>query len=335
MLFIDDTCTDPYHNLAEEEYLLKNFTEPVFRLWRNSDAIIVGRYQNTLAEIDYGYVKKNGIKVVRRMTGGGAVFHDLGNLNFTFIQQRKPEEDTAEMFRRFTAPILKALNSIGVKAYLEGRNDLLIDGKKFSGNSVCIWKDRILQHGTLLFDTSISNLSAALRSRPEKFVGKAVQSNRSRVTNIREHLSEPHDIEWFKCFLGDYVSQLYESGDRFVRYNFTEAQNEEIDALKRTKYGTDEWNFGHSPKFSRKSIRKFSGGILEFYFTVDKGVIKDLQVKGDYFFTRPTEEFEERFANVVFTKEAVAAGLSRLRTEDYFTGITKDDLLYMFFGQDL
>lgn len=331
MLFIDDICTDPYLNLAEEEYLLKNFTEPVFRLWRNSDAIIVGRYQNTLAEIDYDYVKQNEIKVVRRMTGGGAVFHDLGNLNFTFIQRRIPGEDTGAMFRRFTSPIIEALNSIGVKAYLEGRNDLLIDGKKFSGNAVCLWKERILQHGTLLFDTSISNLSSALRSRPEKFIGKAVQSNRSRVTNIKEHLAEPHDIEWFKDFLAKYISSNHGSDEDFEKYSFTDAQRKEIEDLKRLKYGTDEWNFGSSPKFSRQSIKKFPTGLLEFYFTVDKGVISDLQVKGDYFFTRPTEEFEQTLSGTHFSKESISEKLSSLNTDEFFTGISKEDLVSLFF----
>ena len=152
MLYISHPCTDPYWNLAAEEYLLKEFQQPIFRLWRNQNAIIVGRYQNTLAEVDINYVKENSIKVVRRLTGGGAVFHDLGNLNFTFIEARIPGEDASAMFRRFTQPIIEALNNIGIKAYLEGRNDLLIEGRKFSGNAVCIHNNRILQHGTLLFN---------------------------------------------------------------------------------------------------------------------------------------------------------------------------------------
>ena len=140
MLYINDTCTDPYWNLAAEEYLLKELKEPVFRLWRNESSIIIGQYQNAVAEIDTTYVKENGIKVVRRLTGGGAVFHDLGNLNYTFIEEKTAGEDASAMFKRFTAPIIEALNAIGVKAYLHGRNDLLIDEKKFSGNGLKAWK---------------------------------------------------------------------------------------------------------------------------------------------------------------------------------------------------
>ena len=189
MIYISDTSTNPYFNLAEEEFLLKNFTEDVFRLWINAPSIIVGRYQNSIAEINTEYTTQHHIPVVRRLTGGGAVFHDLGNLNFTFIQNMNTVADTATMFRRFTLPILQALHSIGVDAQLQGRNDLTINGLKFSGNAICIHQNRVLMHGTLMFDVSKTNLSKALKSRPEKFIGKAVKSNVKRVTNIKEHLT--------------------------------------------------------------------------------------------------------------------------------------------------
>jgi lipoate-protein ligase A len=331
MLFISDISVDPYRNLAEEEYLLKYKTEPIFRLWRNDNAIIVGRYQNTLAEIDVDYVKEHNIKVVRRLTGGGAVFHDLGNINFTFIQERTPGEDTSAMFRRYTAPILEALNSLGVKAYLEGRNDLLIEGRKFSGNAVCIWKDRVLQHGTLLFDSSMSNLASALKSRPEKFIGKAVQSNRSRVTNIKEHIKEKKDVLWFKDFLGDYVCKHWNGNDKAVKYELSKSENEAVGTLKNIKYSTDCWNFGSSPQYSLSNIRKFSGGILEFYFTVKDGIITDLNISGDYFFTSQTEDFIKKMIGTVHTKEAITKKVSALNSDAYFANINSDDIVNMFF----
>jgi lipoate---protein ligase len=350
MLFISDTTTDPYRNLAEEEYLLKYKSEPIFRLWRNDNAIIVGHYQNAMAEIDVDYVKEHDIKVVRRLTGGGAVFHDLGNINFTFIQERNPKEDTGAMFRRYTSPILDALNSLGIKAYLEGRNDLLIDGKKFSGNAVCIWKNRVLQHGTLLFDSSMNNLASALKSRPEKFIGKAVQSNRSRVTNIKEHLfnhdrlsssaaisvqspeiPQNPDVLWFKDFLGDYVCRHWNGNDKAVKYELSKAENEAVEMLKSVKYSRDCWNFGTSPEYSLSNIRKFSGGILEFYFTVNKGIITDLNIRGDYFFTAQTEDFIQQMIGTVHTKEAVTKKVSALNTDAYFANINSDDIVNMFF----
>ncbi|MBR4882870.1 MAG: lipoate--protein ligase family protein, partial [Bacteroidales bacterium] len=186
MLYINDPCTDPYWNLAAEEYLLKNFTQPVFRLWRNEGSIIIGHYQNAFAEIDVNFVKENGIKVVRRLTGGGAVFHDLGNLNFTFIEERNPNEDTSVMFRRFTAPIIEALQNIGVDAYLEGRNDLLIDGKKFSGNAFYQSQTHAYHHGTLMVDVDKERLGRYLSPPKAKLEAKGVTSVRSRVVNLKE-----------------------------------------------------------------------------------------------------------------------------------------------------
>ena len=325
MLYIIDNHTDPYWNLAAEEYLLKHISEPVFRLWRNSNSIIIGQYQNALAEVDIDYVKANNIKVVRRMTGGGAVFHDLGNLNFTFIEPHTKSEESNAMFRRFTAPIVEALNSLGVKAYLEGRNDLLIDGRKFSGNAMCISNGRVLQHGTLLFSASMNSLGAALKSRPEKFIGKAVQSNVSRVTNISEHLSGQMNIDEFQKFLGEYIC------GNSTPYTYTEADLEAIEKLKNEKYGLDSWNFGHSPAYTTHNVKKFPGGLVEVNFTVKKGVIAQLEIFGDYFFTKPTEEFVPQLIGTPHTREALLEKLTRINTPDYFSNITAEQMVEMFF----
>lgn len=347
MLYINDSCTDPYWNLAAEEYLLKEFSQPIFRLWRNDSSIIIGQYQNALAEIDYNYIKEHNIKVVRRLTGGGAVFHDLGNLNFTFVEARRPEEDAPAMFRRFTAPILDALNNIGVKAYLEGRNDLLIDGRKFSGNAVCIHKERILQHGTLLFSASMNTLGAALKARPEKFIGKAVQSNRSRVTNISEHLANAtasaqgiQDIETFKDYLAEYISSRYDS---ITPYNYTPEDLAAIESLREGKYATQEWNFGKSPSYTFSKVSKLQGGIVEIYMDVAKGAISSISIMGDYFFSFPTEEFTGMLTGTPHTQEAItgkileidhnikAAG-NPLGISAYFSNITPEEIAGMFFN---
>ncbi|MBR4094077.1 MAG: lipoate--protein ligase [Bacteroidales bacterium] len=337
MLYITDNNTDPYWNLAAEEYLLKNFTQPIFRLWRNSSSIIIGQYQNAVAEIDMDYVKSNDIKVVRRLTGGGAVFHDLGNLNFTFIEPHTKSEEANAMFRRFTAPILEALNKLGVKAYLEGRNDLLIDGRKFSGNAMCISNKRVLQHGCMLFSASMNNLGAALKSRPEKFIGKAVQSNVSRVTNISQHLSSPMEIDQFQKYLGEYICSKYSSAEKgaqlqkIVPYTYTEEDLKAIGTLKNKKYSLDSWNFGHSPAYSSHNIKKFPGGLLEFHFTVKKGSIDGLEIFGDYFFTKPTEEFTAAIIGTEHTEDALLAKLSEVNVSEYFSGVSKEELCEMFF----
>lgn len=376
MLYISDSCTDPQRNLATEEYLLKKFKEPIFRLWRNAPSIIVGRYQNTLAEIDYNYVKENNITVVRRLTGGGAVFHDLGNLNYTFVENRAEDskrEETNAMFRRFTRPIIEALQAINVNASLEGRNDLLIDGRKFSGNAICIHKNRILQHGTLMFDVSTNNLSAALKSRPEKFQDKAVKSNRSRVTNIKEHLTlagirknlmaynllkeraiELHhsdarptlkdaDVIWFMNYLGTYITTqnkqttthtnqtIPHTNQTITPYNYTKKDNEEIDSLFQKRYSTDKWNYGHSPRYTYGTIKKLKGGIMEFYVTVDKGIITKLDIRGDYFFTSPTEEFIKQMVGTPHTKEEIAKKIGALNLNAYFADTQPEDIVNLFF----
>ena len=337
MLYIIDNHIDPYWNLAAEEYLLKHISEPVFRLWRNSDSIIIGQYQNALAEVDINYVKANNIKVVRRMTGGGAVFHDLGNLNFTFIEPHTKSEESNAMFRRFTAPIVEALNSLGVKAYLEGRNDLLIDGRKFSGNAMCISNSRVLQHGTLLFSASMNNLGAALKSRPEKFIGKAVQSNVSRVTNISEHLTTPMSIDEFQQYLGEYICKNCnlsgQNGEitKITPYTYTEADLEAIEKLKNEKYGLDSWNFGHSPAYTTHNVKKFPGGLVEVNFTVKKGEIAQLEIFGDYFFTKPTEDFVSQIIGTPHTREAMLEKLVAKGTPNYFSNITAEQMIEMFF----
>ena len=336
MLYISHPCTDPYWNLAAEEYLLKEFQQPIFRLWRNQNAIIVGRYQNTLAEVDINYVKENSIKVVRRLTGGGAVFHDLGNLNFTFIEARIPGEDASAMFRRFTQPIIEVLNNIGIKAYLEGRNDLLIDGRKFSGNAVCIHNNRILQHGTLLFNASMGNLAAALKSRPEKFIGKAVQSNRSRVTNISEHLPDEFpadvtpitDIASFWSYLEQNICSRH---PEIKPYTLTEADIKAIDTLCQEKYSQESWNFGSSPAYSFSKTAKLTGGIVELFMNVSKGTITELKIMGDYFFTLPTEEFCQKLIGTPHTIEAISNVLEGIPTASYFNNISVEELVGMFF----
>ena len=320
-----DTCTDPYWNLAAEEYLLKRWDAPVFRLWRNRPAVIVGRNQNAHAEINRPYVEEHGIAVVRRLSGGGAVFHDLGNVNFTFIDRTGAERESHEMFRRFTAPILEALHALGVEARLEGRNDLTIDGAKFSGNAMCIDGDRVLMHGTLLFSASVEDLSQALLPRKEKYAGRSVQSVRSRVTNIASHLPRPMEVTEFIAFLADAV------GRTGVPWQYSPEDLKAIGMLADTKYRTEDWNFGRSPAFSFNACRKFPGGLLEASLDVRGGVIRDIDIRGDYFFRKPTADFCAALCECPYTKEAVTARLGTMTVDDFFCGVSGAELLSLLF----
>lgn len=264
--------TDPCFNLACEEYLLFHEDEPVFMLWQNEPSVIIGRNQNAYAEVNTAFTEEHGIKVVRRLTGGGAVFHDLGNLNYTFIV---PEKDSSVLnFSYFAAPIIGALKDLGVHAELSGRNDLTVDGKKISGNAQCVRSGKILHHGTLLFSADMSYLSEALRVDPEKIRSKGIKSVRSRVGNLKEYL--PHlTVNEFKTFLESRVA-----GERAV---FSEEDQTAIASLVASKYATWEWNFGTSKTFQKSVKRRFPMGTVEISYNADGGRLTEVKIYGDFF----------------------------------------------------
>lgn len=333
MLCYSDANTDPYFNLAAEEFLLTNAAGPIFRLWRNSPSVIIGRNQNAMAEINTDYVKEHKIPVIRRLTGGGAVFHDLGNINFTFIDRRTDAEDTAEMFRRFTAPIIEAIRSLGINASLEGRNDLTVEGRKFSGNAVCIHGENVLQHGTILFSSSLGSLSAALRSRPEKFTGKSVRSNAARVTNLKRHLPEglDMDVTGFMEYILDFISERTAGTEC---REFSPEEKKAIRLLSDNKYSTDEWNYGRSPAYGYSSSFRLPCGFFEIYMDVKQGRITSCRIMGDYFFISPVEEICRALTGVRHEYGDIACALEGFSLKDYFGEDIKEELISALVGTD-
>lgn len=323
MLFIDNKLTNANFNLASEEYLLKNFNEDVFMLWRNEPAIIVGRNQNTLSEINYDYVKEHSIKVVRRLTGGGAVFHDLGNLNFTFISTDDSKSFTN--FRKFTQPIIDVLKSLNIDAEFSGRNDLTIEGRKFSGNAQCSYKNKVMHHGTLLFSSVMTDISAALKVKPSKFEGKGVKSVASRVTNISEHLKSPLTILEFKDMIMNYVSKL--NSNDLKLYEFSEEDLKNIQKLHDEKYNTWEWNFGSSPKYTLIKEFKYAGGNVEFYLNVDKGIITQIKICGDFFGSLPISHIENLLTGIQHKEDKLKEALCSVNINDYFAGASLQDIV--------
>lgn len=323
MLIIRRHNTDPYFNLATEEYVLKEIGDDSFMLWRNSPAIIVGKHQNTLAEINIDYVRQQDIKVVRRLSGGGAVFHDLGNLCFTFTQ--KGEKEKLIDFRRYTEPILEVLVKLGIDAKFEGRNDLTIDGKKFSGNAEHVWKNKVLHHGTLLFSSYMPDLSEALNADPLKFKDKAIKSVRSRVTNISEHLKEPMDVLEFSTLI---ESHIMEKNPDAVLYELTEQDHRKINELVQTKYSTWEWNFGYSPNYNfRKFLRTENSGTIEFDLDVEDGMIRDIRIYGDYFNLYDTEDIEAALTGVAHQQDSIRRALNIFKIGDYFNNLTLEEFM--------
>ncbi len=274
MICIKRTQTDPYFNIAAEEYALKAFDEDIFMLWINDPSIIVGKHQNSLAEINYHYVKQNNIPVIRRISGGGTVFHDHGNLNFTFITSG--EKEKLVDFRKFTDPIVKILNEIGVPARFEGKNDLRVKGLKISGNAEHVFRNRVLHHGTLLFNSKLGRLNEAIKVKEGKYVDKAVKSNRCIVTNISDHLPDEYrnmSIHEFKSIIEDGLMRMYPN---VHKQSLSEMDILAINKMVEERYALWEWNFGYSPKFQTEHDLLLRGEPYRLQFSVKNGIVEDV-----------------------------------------------------------
>jgi lipoate-protein ligase A len=326
MIYINNANTNPFFNMAVEEYILKEFKADCFMLWRNEPAIIVGKNQNTLSEINLEYVQANKIPVVRRLSGGGTVFHDLGNLNFTFIKNES--EGNFNNFRKFTLPILNVLKSLNVNAEFSGRNDLTIEGKKFSGNAQYNYKNRVLHHGTLLFSSDISNLSKALQAKPLKFQDKGIKSVISRVTNISSHLKEPLSIMDFEALIMNFI--ITEDSSASL-YDFNDDDLYNINKLREEKYSTWDWNFGHSPKYNFINEKKFPFGTVECNMEVYHGIIKGIVIYGDFFSKLDISDIESKLIGVNHLESEVRKVLSTFNIADYFSNANLDDILSCMF----
>ena len=327
MLCIYHESVDPYFNVAADEYILKYLKDDCFMLWRNDNAIIVGKFQNTLAEINYDYVKEHHISVVRRLSGGGAVYHDLGNLNFTFTQSGK--DTNLSDFEKYTQPIIDVLQELGVHAEFKGKNDIMIDGLKISGNAEHIYRNKILHHGTLLFSSKMKDVSESLRIHPIKYIHKAVKSVPKRVTNISDHLKVPMTLEDFTQKLMNHVLNTFPDARL---YEFTEEDKKAIRKLRDEKYATNEWNFGRSPKYNFKRAIRSNGGVLEMNLDVEKGgLIKHAKIYGDFFSERGTEDVENILIGLLHDEQSIKNALSKLPLDKYFKNISLDELMVAMF----
>ncbi len=328
-VYIAVSTTDPAFNLALEEYVFEKMSRDreYFLTWRNDNAIIVGRHQNTAAEINEAFVKEKNIKVVRRLSGGGAVYHDLGNLNFTFIVDAQPGQKVD--LRKFCQPIADTLCALGANASVDGRNDILIDGMKVSGNAQYVRQGRVMHHGTILFDSDMTVLSQALRPDPAKARAKGVKSVRSRVTNARPHLSRDMTLEEFREALSRSLMT-----DGFERYELTQQDISAIEKIRAERYATREWNYGFCEDGVLIRKKRVEGcGTVEAHISIKDDRIRRIDFHGDFFSTLPPEELAGLLIGLPLTEPALRTVLEGHRAGDYMTGLENNDLIDLICGK--
>ncbi|MCY7675857.1 lipoate--protein ligase [Bacillus safensis] len=329
MLFIDnEQHYDPMINLAIEEYCLKYLDpeETYLLFYINQPSIIIGKNQNTIEEINTKYVEDNGIKVVRRLSGGGAVYHDKGNLNFSFIT--KDDGDSFHNFKKFTEPVIKALEKLGVKAELSGRNDIMADGRKISGNAQFATRGRIFSHGTLLFDSEIEHVVSALNVKKEKIESKGIKSIRSRVANISELMDQKMTTEEFRKIL---LSYIFDTNGDVPQYRLTEKDWEKIHEISRDRYQKWEWNYGRSPKFNLHHSKRFPAGSIDLRLEVKKGMIQDCKIFGDFFGVGDIADIEKRLIGQQYDRKTISDVLEDMDMRHYFGNVSKEDFLDLIY----
>jgi lipoate-protein ligase A len=329
MLFVDNqNITDPRLNLALEEHLLRHVeeAEPILLFYINEPAVIIGRNQNTLEEIDPDYVEEEGIHLVRRLSGGGAVFHDLGNLNFSFVTD---DNRDIHNFAKFTDPVIDVLRELGVDAELRDKSDIFADGKKISGNAQYSSRGRMFSHGTLLFDTDLEMMLKALNPRGAEIESKAVQSVRNYVTNIRELLDEEMTIEELKAAL---LAGIFD-GEEIPTYELSDTDWREVEQLAEERYKTWEWNVGRSPKFDIRQSEQIEGvGKVDARINVDKGKIQAVKIYGDFSGAAPAAELEDALVGARYERGGLEAALEGVEIGRYINGLSTADFVNLLYG---
>ncbi|MCM3723035.1 lipoate--protein ligase [Solibacillus isronensis] len=330
MYFIDNKgITDPRINLAIEEYILKNMDiekDDFLLFYINQPSIIIGKNQNTIEEINTDYVEENGIIVVRRLSGGGAVYHDLNNLNFSFLT--KDDGNSFSNYKKFTQPVVDALAKLGVNSELSGRNDILAEGKKVSGNAQYSTRGRMFSHGTLMFNLDIDAVVNSLKVKQDKIESKGIKSVRSRVANIIDFLPEKITVEEFRM---EILKSIFGGEENIQYYELTEEDWEKIHEISKNRYQLWEWNYGKSPRFNIQKTKRYPSGSLDIRLEVNKGVIEEAKIFGDFFGVGDVDEVAELLVGTKYDRAAIAEKLKDIEIPVYFGGITEEDFLHLIY----
>ena len=326
MRYIKNPSTNPYYNMAFDEYCLESLPidEPVFFLWQNRPAVIVGFNQEVNTEVNLDYLKENGIELVRRVTGGGAVYHDLGNLNYTIVGR---SEDLERDYPEYASIMAKALQSLGVPATLSGRNDILVEGRKVSGFAKRVCKNRLMVHGTLMYNVDVDVLTKVLNPSTTKLQSKGIASVRSRVANLREYLPNVPDIQTFSKQLEEILSLHYQD----TEYQLSEIDLANIQRLTDKKFATWEWNYGRSPKATLVHSARLACGTVEIHLTLAENRIASCRFGGDFLGNLPASDVEKALTGIPYEINEIRKCLSKIEISRYFDRVLVDDLLEMMF----
>ena len=322
MRYLKNLHTDPYFNMAFDEYCLEHLKldEPVFYLWQNRPAVIMGLNQEVNTEVNLAYLQQNDIALVRRVTGGGAVYHDLGNLNYTIVGR---SEDLERDYPEYAGLMMKALQTLGVPATLSGRNDILVEGRKVSGFAKRVCKNRLMVHGTLMYQVDLEVLTQALCPPATKLQSKGIASVRSRVANLCEYLPELADIQQFSHRLEEILSNQYTDQE----YVLDAEELENIQRLANDKYAQWEWIYGRSPKATLTHSARLACGTVEVHLTLNENRIASCRFGGDFLGNLPATDVENALQGVVYDYQSICKCLSDIQIKQYFDGIETEELV--------
>ncbi|MGT2683307.1 lipoate--protein ligase [Streptococcus porci] len=323
MKYIVNTSNNPAYNIALEAYAFKELQseDELFILWINEPAIIIGKHQNAVQEINKEYTDANGIHVVRRLSGGGAVYHDLNNLNYTIISNKS--EEGAFDFKTFSQPVIETLADLGVKAEFTGRNDLEIDGKKFCGNAQAYYKGRMMHHGCLLFDVDMTVLGNALKVSKDKIESKGVKSVRARVTNILSELPEKITVNDFADKILDKMKEHYPD---MTEYVLSENELAKIQQSYEEQFSTWDWTYGKSPEYTVERSVRYPAGKITSYIQAENSIITGLKIYGDFFGIGDVSDIEELLIGTRYEYADVLEKLQSIDTTHYFSRMTVEEV---------
>lgn len=323
MKYIVNKSNNPAYNIALEAYAFRELLseDEIFILWINEPAIIIGKHQNTIQEINKEYIDAHGIHVARRLSGGGAVYHDLNNLNYTIISNKS--EEGAFDFKTFSQPVIETLADLGVKAEFTGRNDLEINGKKFCGNAQAYYKGRMMHHGCLLFDVDMTVLGDALKVSKDKIESKGIKSVRARVINILDELPEKITVNEFSDKI---LAKMKETYPDMTEYVLSEDELAKIQKSADEQFGNWDWVYGKAPEYTIERNVRYPAGKINTFANVEKSIIKNIKIYGDFFGIKDVQDIEELLVGTRYENKDVLEKLKTIDTTQYFSGMTVEEV---------